>query len=293
MKRAGIVQWIGIVAVGVVGWAVVAPHAQAAGVAAPPAQAGGSSDVATLLAPVLAAATGIERIIEMAWSWFESAAEQTVAALGLGSGWAGYARGQVQAAESALNTLAGEAALLTRQTAANPAPSAAAADLATRIDAAQQRLLDAQQQLRTALKSDRYVSIKQAVSVLVSLGLGLVIAGATGLDMFHLLGLTSTSTIFGGFITGLVIGAGSGPVHSIIGLLQQSRDAVDQAANLFSSRARENATQALSNVVSMNAAAAAPGPAAVSRDFVAAPAPPAGMLATPEQVRMIERLATR
>jgi hypothetical protein len=47
-------------------------------------------------------------------------------------------------------------------------------------------------------------------------------------------------------VTGLVIGTGSAPVHSLIGLLQNTRDAVDQARALWSGKAIKEVAEALS-----------------------------------------------
>src|SRR5438046_2735818 len=99
MRRWRLTGWIGIGLLGAVGWLLLAGHAQATGPGAQAAQAA-TSDVGTLLAPLLAAATGIERIIEMGWNLFESAFQQTVAALGLGQSWAQYARDEVNSAET-------------------------------------------------------------------------------------------------------------------------------------------------------------------------------------------------
>ncbi|HMA36461.1 MAG TPA: hypothetical protein VKY74_18535 [Chloroflexia bacterium] len=293
MKRFNIGQVGWIAVIGGLGWILLAPHAAAGGLPAPGDQAPATSDVGTLLAPLLAASTGIERVIEMFWSWFESGATQVVASLGLGQAWARYARNQIAAAETALTDLAIQAEQLRHPAPGTPpAVPATGTALDQKIDEAQQKLADAQQQLRNALKSDRYTSLKQSISVLTGLVLGLIVAYVTRLDMFQLLNLSKNAGDFGLIVTGLIIGAGSGPVHSVIGLLQQSRDAVDQAANLFSSRARQNATQTLTALMTANAASAAPPPDSGTRDLgPAAPAAPAPV--TQEQLRMIERLATR
>jgi hypothetical protein len=285
----------GIVAVGALGWLLLAPHAWAAGSAAPDAQAA-TPDVGTLLGPLLAAATGIERVIEMFWNFVESTAQQGLAALGLGQSWARYAGAQVRAAEESLNSLAAQAEALRRKGAA-PADPLAVTALDQQIDLAQRKLGDAQQQLTNALHSPRYTSIKQAASVLIGIALGLVVAFATQLDMFQLLRLANGPGAVGIFLTGLIIGAGSGPVHSIIGLLQQSKDAVDQAANLFSARSRRNATEALSNLMAANATSAAGaaerGLAGAPRDLAPAEGAPPVAAVTAEQIRLVERLATR
>ena len=308
------ITWIGFFAA--VAWIVFAPHASAAGLAAPPAQ--GTTpppDVATLLAPLLAAATGIERIVEMVWNYFESAAQQVAATLGMGQTWAAYARGQIVTAESALTDLAKQALVVEdriRKLPPRPAPAAQTdpaaaqteqtwlqtlaerANIVKQIDDAQGTLKDAQEQLLDALNSARYKSIKQSLSVLISLGLGLAVAFATNLDIFRLLNLSTNAGVFGVFITGLIIGAGTGPVHSLIGILQQSRDTLDQAANLFSSRARKNITDQYTTLMQANAVTtsqATPKSLSTSREL--APVTPTDPTPTQQQLRTIERLARR
>src|SRR5436305_1527920 len=135
---------------GLLGFAVWALSATPAWADSAVMQASGQSaaptDIATLLAPMLAAALGIERLLETAWNLFESLGAQAVAALGLGKDWADYARKEVQAAQAAFTTALG----------ANPGPDA----LKPVADA----LINAQSNLRAGLDSDQYKSIKQAIS---------------------------------------------------------------------------------------------------------------------------------
>ncbi len=314
------ITWIGFF--GAVAWIVFAPHTAAAGLAVPGGQAATttSPDVATLLAPMVAASTSIERIIEMLWNYFESAAQHVAAGLGLGQTWAAYVRGQIVNAEAALNSLAKQALEVENRirtlpprpaqamlTAPGTAPTPAAhqteqtwlqalaerANIVKQLDDAQSTLKDAQTQQLDALNSQRYRSIKQSLSVLLGLGLGLAMAFATNLNIFQLLGLSTTAGVFGVFVTGLIIGAGTGPVHSLIGILQQSRDTLDQAANLFSSRARKNVTEQYTSLMQVNATLAAqPATAeAASRDL--APVQPTDPTPTQQQLRTIERLARR
>src|SRR5262249_33079964 len=96
--------------------------------------------------------------------------------------------------------------------------------------------------------SDRYRSLKQSISILVGIGLGIAVAFISGLDMFVLLGLQPANWAghpLGMLLTGVIIGAGTGPVHSIIGLLQQTRDAVDQPATLSNAGAAAGKPRAL------------------------------------------------
>jgi hypothetical protein len=272
-KPFGLTHWVWIGIGAGVAWLLLAPPGWASEIVAQGATTTttqpATGDIGDLLAPMLAAAAGIERVLEMAWNWIENAGRQLVATLGMGQAWAEYAHKQVKDAEDALKALA-RAGLPKEpgapgqpgQPAAAGAPGApgtppAAADvppegslLQQKIALAEVRLKDAQDHLRSAIDSDRYRSLKQSISVVVGIGLGIVIAFMSGLDMFVLLGLqpaTWAGHPFGMLLTGVIIGAGTGPVHSVIGLLQQTRDAVDQVANLFNARAAENKTRALAN----------------------------------------------
>jgi len=213
-------------------------------------QTGGPSaapaDIATLLAPMLAAALGIERLLETAWNLFESLGAQVVAVLGLGKDWAAYARKEVQAAQAAFATALGT----------NAPPDA----LKPVADA----LINAQSTLRAGLDSDQYQSIKQAVSIIVGIVLGIGVSTTVGIDMLQELHLFKEASLLGEILTGIIIGTGSAPVHSLIGLLQQSRDALDQAANLFNKRAgatlRASAENQPAPGVAPALGVAAPGP---------------------------------
>src|SRR4051794_24242208 len=172
IRRSKWIYWAGIGLVAGIAWVALAASgwardvvAQGAAQAAQPAQ----SDVATLLAPMLAASTGIERVLEMAWNWIENAGAQIVANLGLGAAWADYAHRQVRAAEDTLRNLA---------RAGQPgAPGAPPADstLDQQIVVAEQRLAAAQARLRSAIDSDRYRSLKQSISILVGIALGVAV----------------------------------------------------------------------------------------------------------------------
>jgi len=98
------------------------------------------------------------------------------------------------------------------------------------------------------LKSPYWVSRKQAIATLAGIVLGLIVAFAGQIRMFGLLGIDlagiTTDPGLARFlvgvdvaITGLVIGTGSGPVHSLITLLQNTKDAVNKAGKLWHGRA--------------------------------------------------------
>ena len=59
--------------------------------------------------------------------------------------------------------------------------------------------------------------------------LGVIIAAVGQLQMFAMLGIGVVPAHIDVLITGLVIGSGSYPVHSLVGILQQGKGAVDSA----------------------------------------------------------------
>jgi hypothetical protein len=214
-----------------------------------PAETTSSGEVAMLLAPLVAAATAIERMIEMGFSWFESLVVSASNFLNVGGDYVKWARDQANACRTTLL-------------------HAAPAD----ISAAEQALHDAQQRLKEWVASEPYVSIKRGLSVLFGIILGLVVAWVSKLQMFKLLGvnlvalngaannpalaqfLTGVDVV----VTGLIIGTGSAPVHSLIGILQKSKDAIDEA-------------RALSRARSVEIVAALGAPAAPGAGFAAPP----------------------
>lgn len=216
-----------------------------------PAEAATAGEVALLLAPLVAAATAIERLIEMGFSWFESMVMSASTFLNLGGAYVKWAREQVAVCRQALFS----------------APAAG-------VSAAETALQDAEQRLKNWVKTEPYLSIKRGLSVPIGIILGIIVAWVSKLQMFKLLGVNlvalnaaETNPALAQFlisvdvlVTGLVIGTGSAPVHSIIGILQKSKDAIDEARAL----ARAKSLAALSEFIEDRAPSKAPGAPAPS-----------------------------
>ena len=98
---------------------------------------------------------------------------------------------------------------------------------------AQQRLQAAEDNLADATSSDGYRGIKAAASIVLGLMLGVIVAQLGALQMFALMGVTAVPTKIDIFITGLVIGSGAYPVHSLVGILQQGKDTLDSVKGFF------------------------------------------------------------
>lgn len=179
--------------------------------------------IALLLAPMLAAATAIERIIEMLFNWYESTILNTGELLSAGKGYLNWAQDQVQKWRKAVQweRLSGEA-----------------------LRQAEDALEDAEERLVGYLKSPEYTSRKAVLSAIAGILLGLLIGFMTQLRMFHMLGIEIARPWIDMLITGLIIGTGSAPVHSLIGLLQKTKSAVEEARSLWSGQAYNQAIDA-------------------------------------------------
>ena len=198
-----------------------------------------TGEVALLLAPLVAAATAIERFIEMVFDWYESLVLSASGFLGQGKGYIRWAKGQVRELR---------AAVLRNSSSDDPRALSQAEDA---LAAAEDRLIG-------FLKSPFYTSRKRVLSLVAGIVLGVIVAFTAKLRMLAMIaGLfgggtgTGTSSVLveagqgiDMVLTGLVIGTGSAPVHSLIGILQNTKDAVDKARALWAGNAVRVAVQA-------------------------------------------------
>ena len=97
----------------------------------------------------------------------------------------------------------------------------------TMLALAEKRLSDAEDNLSNATSSDGYRSAKAAASIVLGLIIGVIVATLGQLQMFAMLGIGVVPARIDVFITGLVIGTGSYPVHSLVGILQQGKNTLD------------------------------------------------------------------
>lgn len=222
----------------VISWALYQPIE-----AATPRTLPQGADLAVILGPVLAAAAGIERFLETIFGVVEGYARTVVAYLGRGMRWLHNAESEVDNARQWLATVAAE---YTRQL--ESLPNFAAASIAGQdpkkicteaqnklgaakdlMTLAEQRLTSAEKQLADVVNSDGYRNAKRAGSIYLGLLLGLLVATASSLQMFAMMGVKVGSARVDVIITGLVIGSGAAPVHSLINILQSAKDTLDGA----------------------------------------------------------------
>lgn len=181
------------------------------------------ADLAAVLAPVVVTALGVERMIEMLWNLVESYIRSIVAFLAGRSEWLRWANDELRAARERLETLADEHDPTERVGDMLPTSQDALSQL---IERAANDVAFAELRLTTLTSTQQYRDAKRVISIVLSLVLGIVVATVAGLQMFALLGINVNERI-DILITGIAIGTGSTPVHSLIGILQQSKDTLE------------------------------------------------------------------
>ena len=200
-----------------------------------------SANLTVVLAPVLAAAAAVERTLETLFNVLEGSWRTMVAYLGRGMRWLKSAEVEVKQARQFLADVA-DRYNVEMQNIEIGSVSVSELTLAAqaRIDAvnkmmavAQQRLKAAEENLGNATSSKNYINAKAAVSIVLGLMLGVIISALAQLQMFALLGVSTVPARFDVLITGLVIGSGSYPVHSLVGILQQGKDTLDSVKGYF------------------------------------------------------------
>ena len=194
-----------------------------------------------VLAPVLAAAAAVERTLESVFNILEGSWRTMVAYLGRGLRWLKNAEIEVQQARQFLDEVADKyntelQSIQFGQTSVSTLTN----EIQARINAAnklmalaQVRLESAESNLADVTSSESYISAKAAASIILGLMLGVIIARIGQLQMFAMLGIGIVPAQIDVLITGLVIGSGSYPVHSLVGILQQGKGTVDSIKGYF------------------------------------------------------------
>lgn len=199
------------------------------------------ANLTLVLAPVLVAAAAVERTLESVFNTVEGSWHKLVAYLGRGLRWLKSAEVEVKQARQFLAEASDKYNLEMQGLQIGQFSVSEVTDtIRIKMEAAnkmmslaQKRLADAESNLDGVTSSDSYISAKSAVSIVLGLMLGVIIAGIGQLQMFALLGIDAVPERFDVLITGLVIGSGSYPVHSLVGILQQGKDTLDSAKGYF------------------------------------------------------------
>jgi hypothetical protein len=228
-----------------------------------------------ILAPILAAAAGVERMLESFFNVVEGGWKSMIAYLGRGLRWLKNAEIEVIDARQWLADVSTVYNQKMRELQIDPKlpVDSLTADLQARIAAAdtlramaEQRLTDAEKTLSQVTASDGYRSAKAAASIVLGLMLGVIVAAVGQLQMFAMLGIDAVPARIDVFITGLIIGSGSYPVHSLVGILQQGKDTLDGVKGFFN-RSAPQATATAQRVVTVQPPSA-PGDRPVVQEAV-------------------------
>ena len=199
---------------------------------------GPAANLTLVLAPVLAAAAGVERTLETAFNIIENSWKSLVAYLGRGLRWLNSAELEVDASRQWLADVSARynQELLSLEIKDGMSASDLSSQMQdkifaakTMLDLAEKRLSDAESNLANATASDGYRNAKAAASIVLGLVIGVIVSTLGQLQMFAMLGIGSVPERVDVFITGLVIGTGSYPVHSLVGILQQTKETLDGA----------------------------------------------------------------
>jgi len=225
------------------------------------------ADLAVVLAPVIASALGVERVLETIFNMIEGAWRTLVAYLGYGMRWLKSAQTEVAEARQWVQSMGavynGTVAVYNEKMRAMLAEINASSGIASlpdqldaavktlreegevKAEAAQALLEDAQRRLQEAeikmasiTESPDYRSAKGAATIVLGLMMGVIVATVGQIQAFALLGIDAVPARFDVLITGLVIGSGAYPVHSLVGILQQGKDALDGLGNFLNGRSK-------------------------------------------------------
>jgi exonuclease VII small subunit len=251
-------SFVGVLSVGLIVWVLFFANI----VDAMPNVLPQGADLAIVLAPVLAAAAGVERMLETIFNTLEGIWHSAVAYLGYGMRWLKSAETELDDARQWLQN----ASLIYNGTMATYNQkikdvlkemnvSTAVAQLPDQVSTtvnqlkmeadeksavakalledAQQRLDAAEKKLGSLTDSREYKSAKSAASIILGLMLGVIVAALGQIQMFAMLGIGAVPAAADVLITGLVIGSGTYPVHSLVGILQQSKDTLDSIKGFF------------------------------------------------------------
>ena len=195
-------------------------------------------DISTLFAPLLAIAIAIERMLETAFDWYEQRVRSVADVLQKrGDAALDWIEKEYRAAYEAVTQAATAYAANPQQAASTQAANAASGNAAGAapsswdvLTAARAQLNEAEQHLHAWVEAPEYKSLKRSISIWIGLAAGVIIAfSVDDLRMLQLLGL-HTPRVFDALLTGLAIGAGSGPMHQLIGILQHSKGVLESLA---------------------------------------------------------------
>lgn len=188
-------------------------------------------DIAKALGPILALSLAIERLLETVFDVLETNFAK-IAELGMaGAEGLGYIQEinslYMQEMDTAKDALRDALSLPL----AEQPPAQEKTKLIDAVQLAEKRFRASSSMWETLNKDPKYISWKRALSIWLGLALGMVVAVFSEKGMFYYLHL-EVPRLMDMLLTGFIIGAGSGPLHSLIGILQGAKDSLSKVGNL-------------------------------------------------------------
>lgn len=174
-------------------------------------------DFAAILAPLVAIAVAIERLLEQFFDYLEMSLINMADFLKAPVEFLKVLQDEYRRAYSAVQEA-------TQTAAASDTPKSQKA-----LDTAKSKLMQVEDQVRNSIQTPEYIAWKRYITLLIAFIAGIIVAVFGDLGMLRTIGLP-TPRLFDMLLTGLVIGAGPGPMHSIIGILQNGKDALGKLA---------------------------------------------------------------
>ena len=187
-------------------------------------QAFSVTDFSVALTPFVALAAAIERFWEIAFDVYERFALTVGKLVGGGARGITWMKDELNNANDAVSEVAVQLGKTTPTDERYP-------QLMGALQEAEERLMDAQDRIGETLKAPQYITVKRAITLLGSLVLGLAVSVAGNIYIFNAIGFKVPAGI-DMILSGLFVGAGVGPMHSLIGALQNTREAVAGLAGL-------------------------------------------------------------
>lgn len=199
------------------------------------------AEIAVLLAPITALALAIERILETFFDLVEQSVTNIAGLLAHGADMAELIDDEIEKASEEIEKHYKTWTKFKNGTAEpqtegdGPKTEKEAKDL---LDQAEARLKEASARLKNLTSDPRYTSSKRAVSIVGGLFLGFMVAIFLDNGIFAYL-QQGVPRILDIIVTGFVIGAGSGPMHSLVGILQGFKDTLDKFSSSSSNDSAE------------------------------------------------------
>lgn len=185
-------------------------------------------DIALALGPILALALAIERLIETIFDMFETNVREIAKKTAAGAKGLDYIQQITQLyTDEMFNAKAAlEEALGKPETKLEKKSALIAA-----VEAAETRVQEIGSLWENLPKDPKYISWKRALSIWIGLVIGMIVGVFNEHGFFYYLNL-EVPRLLDMLVTGFVLGAGSGPLHSLIGILQSTKDMLSNLGSL-------------------------------------------------------------